>query len=63
MQRQQQRALRHAELAQRQGFCGGWHQVEGVDVKFIKFLYYCVRLRSVSSARWVVAYENHTPKY
>ena len=29
----------------------------------IKFLYYCIRLRSVSSARWAMAYDNHTPKY
>ena len=32
-------------------------------MKFIKFLYYCIRLRSVSSARWAMAYDNHTPKY
>lgn len=27
------------------------------------FVYRCIRLRSVSLARWVDAYENHTPKY
>jgi hypothetical protein len=32
MQRIQQRAVQDAYVAQRQGFCGGWHQVEGVGV-------------------------------
>jgi len=27
------------------------------------FIYRVIKLRSVSLARWVGAYENHTPKY
>lgn len=32
-------------------------------MRAIRFIRYCIRLRSVSLALWVDAYDNHQPKY
>lgn len=32
-------------------------------MKLIRLIYLCIRLRSVSQARWVAAYENFQPSH
>jgi hypothetical protein len=32
-------------------------------MRLIRFIVHIIRLRSISLARWVDAYENHKPKY
>jgi hypothetical protein len=32
-------------------------------MRLARFIQSCIRLRSVSLARWVDAYDNHTPKH